>query len=39
LGIHGIVFSDPQRLEKDLESLLNQDSPVDALPYTQKTPE
>ena len=39
LGIHGIVFSDPQRLEKDLESLLNQDSPADALPYTQKTPE
>jgi putative hydrolase of the HAD superfamily len=39
LGIHGIVFSDAQRLEKDLESLLNQDSPVDGLPYAQKTPE
>ena len=32
LGIHGIVFSDAQRLEKDLDSLLGESQPVHAPP-------
>jgi len=32
LGIHGIVFSDAKRLERELEFLLKQDSPVDPFP-------
>lgn len=38
LGIHGIVFSDAQRLERELEFLLKQDSPVDPSSFAQSTP-
>ncbi len=39
LGIHGLLFKDAQRLDRELEYLLKQDSPVDRFPHAEKPPD